>query len=330
MSARFSIITPCFNRADVVTETLDSVLREKNNSNLIIEQIVIDDGSSDNTASVVQRWVEEHDASDWVTLYILPENCGLATAKNAGIDRATGDLIVFLDSDDQLMPNSLHWINQHFLERDTDLYFGSIVNKSGRPAVFNHELASREIGFVEYASSPQIGEYLPVCRREILENKQMRYVDELRGFVALLWLRILKHGGRGWIDPHPVRIYDDIRTDRICYLYTLHKAAPRLRDGFLHYLKEFGVDLLKISQAVFDRVLLRVIVYAKLSSYPPEVRKIIDAALPNTSVFNRVLEATPSVLISAAFRIRHHLRKMTVATFRAHQKIRRTLFSRQR
>lgn len=87
---KVSVTIPTFNRAHLIGHALDSVLTQTHEN---VEIIVIDDGSTDGTRDVVARY------GDRVRYYWQP-NAGLGAARNAGLDRATGDCIAFLDSDD--------------------------------------------------------------------------------------------------------------------------------------------------------------------------------------------------------------------------------------
>jgi glycosyltransferase involved in cell wall biosynthesis len=86
-----SIIIPCYNRADIVSETVDSVLAQKYER---FEMIIIDDGSTDNTREVISSY------SDSRIRYFYQANGGLSAARNAGLNAAKGEFIAFLDSDD--------------------------------------------------------------------------------------------------------------------------------------------------------------------------------------------------------------------------------------
>ena len=86
-----SVIIPTFNRADIIRETLDSVLAQTYSN---FEAIVIDDGSADRTRAVVSAYRDPR------IKYSYKENGGLSSARNAGLDLARGEFIAFLDSDD--------------------------------------------------------------------------------------------------------------------------------------------------------------------------------------------------------------------------------------
>jgi glycosyltransferase involved in cell wall biosynthesis len=95
-----SVIIPAFNAERFVTQTIISALSQTYQS---LEVIVIDDGSTDRTAEFV-RDIQSRDAR--LSLY-QQANCGSAAARNAGIRRAKGDLIAFLDADDLWHPTKI-------------------------------------------------------------------------------------------------------------------------------------------------------------------------------------------------------------------------------
>jgi len=88
---KFSVVIPTYNRERFITKAIDSVLRQ---SFTDYEIIVIDDGSSDDTRTVLAPYMEK-------IHYIYQENSGVSAARNAGIREAKGEWISFLDSDDE-------------------------------------------------------------------------------------------------------------------------------------------------------------------------------------------------------------------------------------
>jgi len=85
-----SIIIPCFNRERLVADAIESALRQSYSN---FEIIVVDDGSSDESWSVISSYKPK-------VVAIRSENQGVSAARNKGIAAASGDYIVFLDSDD--------------------------------------------------------------------------------------------------------------------------------------------------------------------------------------------------------------------------------------
>ncbi|MBF9143429.1 glycosyltransferase family 2 protein [Hymenobacter properus] len=89
----FSIVIPTYNRADLIGLTLQSVLGQTFPH---MEILVVDDGSKDNTAEVVQGY-----AADPRLRYYPKENAERGAARNYGFVRAAGEYVLFLDSDDR-------------------------------------------------------------------------------------------------------------------------------------------------------------------------------------------------------------------------------------
>jgi glycosyltransferase involved in cell wall biosynthesis len=86
-----SVIIPCYNRAHLVGETIESVLAQTYEN---FEAILVDDGSTDRTRDAVSRYTDSR------IRYFYKENGGLSSARNFGLANARGEFIAFLDSDD--------------------------------------------------------------------------------------------------------------------------------------------------------------------------------------------------------------------------------------
>jgi glycosyltransferase involved in cell wall biosynthesis len=94
----FTVIIPAYNRADLICKALNSVRAQTYRP---IEIIVVDDGSLDNTKSVVETWATENSEGDALSLrYFYQENAGPGAARNRGIQEIRGEYVQFLDSDD--------------------------------------------------------------------------------------------------------------------------------------------------------------------------------------------------------------------------------------
>jgi len=94
-----SVIIPTYNRAHYLGEAIESILNQ-DIQDCRIEILVVDDGSTDNTQEVLQKYTHK-------IRYIYQDNRGAGPARNRGIDEATGEWISFLDSDDRWLPEKL-------------------------------------------------------------------------------------------------------------------------------------------------------------------------------------------------------------------------------
>ena len=98
---KISVIIPAYNAEEHIAETLDSVLAQTYSE---FEVIVVDDGSRDQTASIVKQYQE---ACPEKVRMIQKENAGPAKARNVGIKASTGEYIAFVDADDLWLPEKL-------------------------------------------------------------------------------------------------------------------------------------------------------------------------------------------------------------------------------
>ena len=105
---RFSIILPLYNKEPYVLRTLDSVARQTFRD---FEAIVIDDGSTDSSAEVVERFLDGHPDSGMFRL-VLQEDRGVSATRNRGVALATGEYVTFLDCDDWWEPGFLEEIDR--------------------------------------------------------------------------------------------------------------------------------------------------------------------------------------------------------------------------
>src|SRR5438067_8688174 len=98
-----TVILTAFNQDWVLGQTLASVAAQTYRP---LECVIVDDGSTDNTAAVVNEFVQRH-SRDLTVKYIYQLNRGAQTARNVGIQASTGEFIQFLDGDDVLEPSKI-------------------------------------------------------------------------------------------------------------------------------------------------------------------------------------------------------------------------------
>ncbi len=114
-----SVIIPSYNYAAFLAEAVNSALRQSHSN---IEVIIVDDGSTDNTAAIAQRLMQE----DVRVRYVYQANQGLSAARNTGIKNTKGEFLVFLDADDVLHEHKVVAHLQHFLsDEKIDISYGS-------------------------------------------------------------------------------------------------------------------------------------------------------------------------------------------------------------
>ena len=146
---KVSVIIPTYNCAQYITEAVDSVLNQTYKN---FEVIVIDDGSTDNTKEVLASYIDKKQI-----YYIYQANKGPGAARNAGIDKARGNYIAFLDADDLLFPNSISrrisFLNKH---PQVGMVFTDVYRINERDGSLWSEKHLRENRFLELFSSAVI------------------------------------------------------------------------------------------------------------------------------------------------------------------------------
>src|SRR4051794_34828743 len=117
---RISVVVPAYNYAQFLPVALDSIIAQ---TYADWECIIVDDGSTDDTAAVADAYVRR----DPRFRYIHQANRGLAGARNTGVRNATGDAIQFLDADDRLLPPKLER-HAAYLEAhpECDIVYGDV------------------------------------------------------------------------------------------------------------------------------------------------------------------------------------------------------------
>lgn len=118
---KVSIVIPIYNVEPYLEECLASAIGQTLKE---IEVICVNDGSTDNSMDIVRKYAK----NDSRICIVEKENGGLSSARNAGMDAAKGEYILFLDSDDWILPETLEEIYEIAVKNDLDnVYFNAAV-----------------------------------------------------------------------------------------------------------------------------------------------------------------------------------------------------------
>lgn len=147
---KFSVVIPNYNRQEMVCDAVDSVL---NQTYPAFEIIVIDDGSRDASVSQLQQRYGQK-----INL-IAQANAGVATARNAGVEAATGDYICYLDSDDLWQSDKLALFAQCITKNpDAGLVFHDFAKHDVRNCDKPYELTNTDMFPYIFDYATQVGE----------------------------------------------------------------------------------------------------------------------------------------------------------------------------
>lgn len=111
---KISIIVPVYNSEEYINTCIDSLVKQEFKD---VEIILVDDGSTDNSGKICQKYAGENEK----IILVTKENGGLCSARNAGIDVATGEYLLFIDNDDRLEDEALNIIWKAITELKCDI-----------------------------------------------------------------------------------------------------------------------------------------------------------------------------------------------------------------
>jgi glycosyltransferase involved in cell wall biosynthesis len=159
---KFSVITPSFNQAQFLEETILSVLGQGYEP---LEYIVVDGASADGSVDIIRRY------EDRLTYWVSEKDRGQTEAINKGLARATGDVVTWLNSDDLFAPGALHAAARYFAERpDVALVHGKtlLFGEGFREQVKGAEPRDLRVRYLAGIPFPQPSSFF---RRRVLEEQ---------------------------------------------------------------------------------------------------------------------------------------------------------------
>lgn len=177
---KFSIIIPVYNREHVVRRCIDSVLMQSSSD---YEILIIDDGSTDGTWSVLN----EYKSTNECVKIFHKDNGGVSSARNLGLVNANGEYIVFVDSDDWVAQGYLKYLEMVLKNPEIDgIILDYYVDSPGSGPVKAHSTAALpcEIGALEYRNLFLSGAikncmWDKVIRREVFLKGNVHFPEKI-------------------------------------------------------------------------------------------------------------------------------------------------------
>ncbi|HOI79251.1 glycosyltransferase family 2 protein [Petrimonas sulfuriphila] len=260
---KITAVIPAYNVEKYIQRSINSVL---NQTYKAFEVLVVDDGSTDNTAKLIQAYGSK-------VTYLYKENGGASSARNLGIIKAQGDWIAFLDSDDEWIETHLENFVQTVARKKDLMWYGAPVKhvdqETGRMLFdyngkFRKEFINRPY-FNDYLSAlPPLGFFSTptmIIKKEIFHKVQFFDINKKNGQDRNMWLRIgLHYPTIGYTGQTGAIVYKrrnsisrnkKFSTDDFIERYLdyedmirslgedyLKRATPRLQDWIIRKLKE--------------------------------------------------------------------------------------------
>jgi glycosyltransferase involved in cell wall biosynthesis len=222
---KISIVTPTYNRKNIIKESIDSSLSLIEN-NYADELIIIDDASTDGTSEFLQNAYKNEIKTGIMILKILKDNIGVTGAKNKGAELSSGEWIVFMDSDDYFLENIGSLFHTEILSnKDYDLLFFRCIDNNTKKLI-GPKKEAYALNFLELMNNGTPGECLPAIKRDaILKNP---YPTDLRGCESLSYYDMLNNSSKAFVSDLIVRGYDASGDDRLSLKKSIIKRADKL------------------------------------------------------------------------------------------------------
>lgn len=239
-SPLISIIIPTYNTADYLPECLDSILAQTYHN---IEVYIVEDHSTDNgvTLRIAQDYAQAHPSV--IHVVRTPANSGIAIARNLGLKHATGQYVMFVDSDDKLRPEALENLLREALRHNADIVKGGhellhsdgavTYSKSGTSQLFTGKEALMRVARNMFSppparrtsNTPQGSAWATLFKMELLRYDDV-YFPDIPHFLSedLIFLfRALRRSR--------IFIYDS--TPYYCYRYVASSVTHKVRTDML-------------------------------------------------------------------------------------------------
>ena len=246
MSMTISVVIPAYNAEKYIGRAIDSVLGQ---SRVADEVIVVDDGSVDDTAAVVEGYGEK-------VRLIRQENAGASVARNRGIEAASGEWIAFLDADDEWLVDNLE-LQSALLERNGHLVWSTAnfilcncekkdriesvrSDQAGRARVLLGDNEYFDSYFEAYKIHSSGWTGTMIIKREVLLEAGLFLAGLQRMNDLDVWFRIaFRHSEIGYI-AKPLAIYHTEIPDSIVNKHVHEKFVCETVDRLLELAAEHG------------------------------------------------------------------------------------------
>ena len=186
---KISIITPSYNQGEYIEKTIKSILSQEYPN---LEYIIIDGGSTDNTIDIIKKY--ESNIDYWVS---EPDD-GQSNAINKGFEKSTGDLLIWINSDDWLLPGVVSKIAEAYnANKDCGVFVGlsRVLDSAGKVVEEGQPIGDVTIdSLFKWLDNKNFSQPSSFFTREVWETCRPLDEDLHIAFDLDFWIRIKKKG----------------------------------------------------------------------------------------------------------------------------------------
>lgn len=195
---KISIIIPVYNVESYINQSIDSVLDQTYKN---LEIILVDDGSKDSSGKIC----DEYEKKDIRVKVIHKTNGGISSARNAGIEIATGKYIMFLDSDDFLENNACEFLYNTIETMDTEYVMGNYVYTTHEGKKWNNPMfdvqENFEVTITDYEKSFFVMNSVvwnKIFKTDFIKKNKLRFMEGALAEDAIFTSFLYTHTDKGY------------------------------------------------------------------------------------------------------------------------------------
>ncbi|MCA1899250.1 MAG: glycosyltransferase [Chloroflexi bacterium] len=273
-----SIVTPSFNQAAYLERTIQSVLNQDYPN---IEYIVIDGGSTDDSAAIIKKY------ADKLAYWISEKDRGQADAVNKGFARATGDIFAWLNSDDYYLEGAISAAVKVFEKNpDAALVYGNMLAVDGDGKIFN-ALTYKQLTLEDLLCFQIIGQPAVFMRRSAWQAAGGLDLNLHFMLDHHLWIRIARRG-------------KILRANQFWAAARYHPAAKNVAQAAAFGREAFRILDFAAQDEALAPVLARVRRRARAAAHRVDSRYLLDGGQPAAalSAWTRALLLHPPTALA--------------------------------
>lgn len=278
-----SVVVATYNRAHTIERALESIYAQTFHN---YEVIVVDDGSTDETRSLIENHLE------WNSFkYIHQENKGVAEARNTGVRNSRGEYVAFCDSDDFWLPNKIE-TQLPLFTADTVLVYSDvyIFEDAERPKARSYEFMTPYRGdvYVNLLRKNFIATSSVIVRKSLLQRPFLGQTGE----DWQMWLSVAKKGLFDYVE-EPLAYYQEHSQGLSKAKARLVKARLDIRKQELKIQQTLSLPDTRLVREVKRLILKDQILFCIFNVLPERIMKKIDALYYASPILRSVLSKTP-------------------------------------
>ena len=257
-----SVVVPAYNASTSIGRTLNSITIDKvKNIKFDIEVIVVDDGSTDDTAltKVIKKYKK-------INFIKHSQNKGMCAARNTGIKNSKGEIVIILDADDIFVPGWYEIFKKIYSEwpKSSQVCFSQCKNQLGNLTAENPNFK----GFLELKdilNETNSGEYLPIFRGQYIRKRLYTDIGTKKSCGIISYIKFALDSGPFWVSDKILRIYYENQIGSVTNEWTSEKKARETVLCYQNLFKQYGNLYLSLAPTVFKLNKLKLAVYIRLS-----------------------------------------------------------------